>query len=130
MRARSLDPTNPMINLSLGLAYAHYGLKRQSTNRQYLLLQGQAFLSQYLQSGQNGAGGSMAERLYNVGRLFQLLGTSYLSSLYYTQALEACKREGGNKDLSSCILINSIVSLMSVKNNSMAFSLLKSNLRL
>ncbi|POR38447.1 Transcription factor tau subunit sfc4 [Tolypocladium paradoxum] len=130
LRARSLDPTNPMINLSLGLAYAHYGLKRQSTNRQYLLLQGQAFLAQYLQSGQNGTGGSMAERLYNVGRLFQLLGTSYLSSRYYTQALEACKREGGNKDLSSCILMNSIVSLMSVKNNSMAFSLLKSNLRL
>ncbi|XP_044718027.1 transcription factor tau subunit sfc4 [Hirsutella rhossiliensis] len=65
LRARSLDPTNPMINLSLGLAYVHYGLKRQSANRQYLLLQGQAFLSRYLELGQKGQGGSMAERFYN-----------------------------------------------------------------
>lgn len=130
LRARSLDPTNAMVNLSLGLAYVHYGLKRQSTNRQYLLLQGQAFLSQYLESGQDGQGRSMAERCYNVGRLFQLLGISYLSSRYYAQAMEACKREGGNRDMSACILVNSIVSLLSVKNNSMAFALLKGNLRL
>ncbi|KAF5019761.1 hypothetical protein F66182_8198, partial [Fusarium sp. NRRL 66182] len=32
LRSRALDPENPMVNLSLGLAYVHYGLKRQSTN--------------------------------------------------------------------------------------------------
>lgn len=128
MRARSLDPTNPMVNLSLGLAYVHYGLKRQSANRQYLLLQGQAFLSRYLELGRDGQSGSMAERLYNVGRLFQLLGIGSLGSRYYSQAMEACEREGGNRDMAACILVNSVSSLLSVKNNRVAFSLLKRNL--
>ncbi|KAK7393974.1 transcription factor TFIIIC subunit tfc4, partial [Neonectria punicea] len=56
LRSRALDPNNPMVNLSLGLAYVHYGLKRQSTNRQYLLLQGQSFLSQYADLGYDGQG--------------------------------------------------------------------------
>lgn len=117
-----------MINLSLGLAYAHFGLKRQSANRQYLLLQGQAFLSQYLELGHIGLSGSKAERFYNVGRLFQLLGIGYLGSKYYNYAMEACEREGGNADLATCILVNGVSSLLAVKNNRAAFSLLKRSL--
>lgn len=133
LRARSLDPTNSMVNLSLGLAYVHYGLKRQSANRQYLLLQGQAFLFQYLQGAPNAAEESntaKAERFYNVGRLFQLLGISYMGSNYYSTALELCRGAEGGEDLSACILMNSIVSLLSVGNKALAFSVLKSNLKL
>ncbi|KJZ75989.1 hypothetical protein HIM_04445 [Hirsutella minnesotensis 3608] len=130
LRARSLDPTNPMINLSLGLAYVHYGLKRQSANRQYLLLQGQAFLSRYLEPAGTEPDESTSERLYNVGRLFHLLGIGHLASRYYNDAMGACAREGGNQDMATCILINSIMGLLSVKNSRAAFSLLKCSLHL
>ncbi|KAH6603389.1 hypothetical protein Trco_008164 [Trichoderma cornu-damae] len=129
LRAWSLDHENAMVNLSLGLAYVHYGLKRQSTNRQYLLLQGQAFISQYVQSGENEPQ-RQAERYYNVGRLFQLLGIGYLSLQYYTKALEANTQAGGPKLLKDIILINEIISLLSTNHKNLAHQLLVRNLRL
>ncbi|KAF4456911.1 hypothetical protein F53441_1035, partial [Fusarium austroafricanum] len=94
LRSLALDPENPMVNLSLGLAYVHYGLKRQSTNRQYLLLQGQAYLSRYAELGHSGSipGTSInkAESYYNIGRLYQLLGINYLAHEYYSRAKKAC----------------------------------------
>lgn len=119
-----------MISLSLGLAYVHYGLKRQSSNRQYLILQGQAFLSDYARQPTKGNRRSLAEQYYNMGRLFQLLGISYLSSTYYAMALDICKSEGGSKDLSCLILANTIISLLTVGNHGVALSLVRSNLRL
>ncbi|KAL7784652.1 hypothetical protein V8C37DRAFT_395349 [Trichoderma ceciliae] len=129
LRAWSLDHENAMVNLSLGLAYVHYGLKRQSTNRQYLLLQGQAFISHYVQSGGNEPQ-RQAERYYNVGRLFQLLGIGYLSLQYYTQALEANKLAGGKKLLKDIILTNEIISLLSTNHKYLAHQLLVKNLKL
>ncbi|TDZ23024.1 Transcription factor tau subunit sfc4 [Colletotrichum orbiculare MAFF 240422] len=43
LRARTLDPANPMISLSVGLGYIHHALKRQADNRQYLIMQGRPF---------------------------------------------------------------------------------------
>ncbi|KAH0490273.1 hypothetical protein TgHK011_001750 [Trichoderma gracile] len=129
LRAWALDRENPMVNLSLGLAYVHYGLKRQSTNRQYLLLQGQSFITLYVQSGGNEPR-LQAERYYNVGRLFHLLGIGYLSLQYYTRALEANKAAGENKLLKDIILVNEIISLLSTNNKSLAHELLVKNLRL
>lgn len=129
MRAWALDRENPMVNLSLGLAYVHYGLKRQSTNRQYLLLQGQSFITLYVQSGGNEPR-LQAERYYNVGRLFHLLGIGYLSLQYYTRALEANKAAGENKLLKDIILVNQIISLLSTNNKGLAHELLVKNLRL
>lgn len=119
-----------MVNLSLGLAYVHYGLKRQSSNRQYLILQGQAFLSQYARQHTNGGDSMLAERYYNMGRLFQLLGISYLSSNYYAMALDLCKNGGGSDDLSTLVLANTIISLLTVGNNDVALSVLKNNVKL
>ncbi|KHO00884.1 Tetratricopeptide-like helical [Metarhizium album ARSEF 1941] len=130
LRARSLDPTNAMVNLSLGLAYVHYGLKRQSSNRQYLILQGQSFLSLYARQVTNGGDYALAERYYNMGRLFQLLGIGYLSSSYYSVALDICKNGGGSKDLSTLILANTLISLLTVGNNDVALSILRGNLKL
>ncbi|KAH6636478.1 hypothetical protein F5144DRAFT_611219 [Chaetomium tenue] len=65
-RAASLDPSNPLINLSTGLAYVHYALKRQATNRQYLLTQGFGFLFRtlcYLLGDVEGARGVAGEFL-------------------------------------------------------------------
>ncbi|KAJ4855466.1 tetratricopeptide repeat domain-containing protein [Trichoderma breve] len=129
LRAWSLDHENAMVNLSLGLAYVHYGLKRQSTNRQYLLLQGQAFISHYVQSGGDEPQ-LQAERFYNVGRLFQLLGIGYLSLQYYTKALEANKLAGGKKLLKDIIFVNETISLLSTNHKSLAHELLVKNLKL
>ncbi|KAG5979828.1 hypothetical protein E4U55_004720 [Claviceps digitariae] len=130
LRARSLDPTNSMVNLSLGLAYVHYGLKRQSTNRQYLLLQGQAFLTEYSRQGLDDGGYGAAERLYNMGRLFQLLGIGHLSSKYYAQALDKCKNETSSSDLPSLILANTVISLLTVGNTEVALAVVKGTLKL
>lgn len=119
-----------MVNLSLGLAYVHYGLKRQSTNRQYLLLQGQAFLSEYCLEGLQDRCEPAAERLYNMGRLFQLLGISHLSSTYYARALDKCKSEAASGDLSSLILANTVISLLTVGNKELALAVLKGTLKL
>ncbi|KAF9770555.1 hypothetical protein IL306_011877, partial [Fusarium sp. DS 682] len=99
LRSLALDPENPMVNLSLGLAYVHYGLKRQSTNRQYLLLQGQTYLSRYVELGQPGSTEgktwTKAEAYYNIGRLYQLLGVNYLAHDYYSRAKRACRESHG-----------------------------------
>lgn len=128
LRARSLDPRNPMVNLSLGLAYVHYGLKRQSTNRQYLLLQGQAFLAQYFEAGESEGARPLAERYYNTGRLFQLLGLSQLGSNLYSNAIEANNAEHHNTDIDTLVAINSFMSFLAAGNKTAAFSLLKKKL--
>lgn len=123
-----------MVNLSLGLAYVHYGLKRQSTNRQYLLLQGQSFLSQYAELGgdyqaqQNSP--SKAEAYYNLGRLFQLLGINYLGVQYY---LRAEVEEVGSKEsinLKKVISYNKFLLLLNNNNKNKALALLKYKIKI
>ncbi|KAJ6780308.1 hypothetical protein PWT90_09391 [Aphanocladium album] len=128
LRARSLDPRNAMVNLSLGLAYVHYGLKRQSTNRQYLLLQGQAFISLYLEADEGSGARPLAERYYNTGRLFQLLGLSQLGSNLYSKAIEANDVERRNADIDTLVAINSFMSFLTAGNKAAAFSLLRRKL--
>ncbi|KAJ3534831.1 hypothetical protein NM208_g7384 [Fusarium decemcellulare] len=138
LRSRALDPDNPMVNLSLGLAYVHYGLKRQSTNRQYLLLQGQSFLSRYAELGSSGQDQNdsftKAEAYYNIGRLYQLLGINYLALEYYSKAKRASHNrlgEGGTTgELEAIVLSNELISLLINQNNSKALALLKAKIRL
>ncbi|KAK1751927.1 transcription factor tau subunit sfc4 [Echria macrotheca] len=108
-RAASLDPGNLLINLSSGLAYVHYALKRQATNRQYLLAQGFAFLFRYYNDRL--AGGTPAERQeahFNIARAYSLIGLGNLAVAYYKKVLaeaEAVGREAlgrgtiGSEDL-------------------------------
>lgn len=117
-----------MVNLSLGLAYVHYGLKRQSTNRQYLLLQGQAFITQYFEAGDGNGARPLTERYYNIGRLFQLLGLHQLAADLYSRAAEANGGGDGNPDIDTLVAINSFMSLLTVGNKTAAFSLLKKRL--
>jgi general transcription factor 3C polypeptide 3 (transcription factor C subunit 4) len=88
-RAYALDPGNAMINLSLGLGYIHYGLKRQSENRQFHLMQGLAFLFKYYESRHNSP--KVEERQeahYNIARSYQMLGLAHLAIPYYLRVLE------------------------------------------
>ena len=129
LRARSLDPDNPMINLSLGLAYVHYGLKRQSANRQYILLQGQSFLTKYASvEGQAPEELGSAESNYNIGRLFQLLGIAHLAIEYYSNALEAARGNQADDDVAKMAMVNCVNLLVTIKNRSLALALTKQNL--
>ncbi|KAK4157122.1 hypothetical protein C8A00DRAFT_12022 [Chaetomidium leptoderma] len=107
-RAASLDPSNPLINLSTGLAYVHYALKRQATNRQYLLTQGFAFLFRYYHdrldnarasfteeegdavddNKNNNAAAQRQEAHFNIARAYSLIGLGNLAIEYYTKVLE------------------------------------------
>lgn len=88
-RAFALDPANPMINLSLALAYIHYALKRQSENRHYLIMQGFSFLFAYYDLRQQNT--SLHERQeaeYNVARTYHMLGLIHLAVPYYQRCLD------------------------------------------
>jgi len=136
LRSRALDPDNLMVNLSLGLAYVHYGLKRQSTNRQYLLLQGQSFLSRYAELSSNRPAKerdqSRAEAYYNIGRLYQLLGVNHLALEYYIRAekiLQYCRKQKEVASKLTAIIISNKYILLTVnKYNYKALSLLKTSL--
>lgn len=130
LRALALDPDNPMIHFSLGLSYVHYGMKRQSTNRQYLLLQGQSFIANYL-AAEGGSDGNKhrlrSERCYNVGRVFQLLGLGHLSASFYDMAKKA-NREDLNQDVGILISFNTTMAMVSTGNHEVALCELRDNI--
>ncbi|AEO69190.1 uncharacterized protein THITE_71589 [Thermothielavioides terrestris NRRL 8126] len=99
-RAASLDPANPLINLSTGLAYLHYALKRQATNRQYLLTQGFAFLFRYYRD--RGPPPPVVvvvvvvEAHFNIARAYSLVGLGNLAVEYYKKVLDEQAAWGEN----------------------------------
>ena len=105
-RASSLDPNNCLINLSTGLAYLHYALKRQATNRQYLLAQAFAFLFRYYHDRLERAA-SAAERQeahFNIARAYSLIGLGNLAMTYYKKVLAEAEAEAegsGDEELTT-----------------------------
>lgn len=74
-----------MINLFVGLSYIHYSLKRQSANRQYLIMQGLSFLFRYYDIRQQSRDPvEVQEAEYNVARAFHTLG--WLPTLVHAPA--------------------------------------------
>ena len=91
-RAHALAPEHPLINLSLSVAYAHYGLKRQSLNRQAHISQSLSFLYKY--RDERFKSGDLVEKQeaeFNLGRSFQMLGLVHLALPYYHKVLETGK---------------------------------------
>lgn len=89
LRAYTLDPKNPMINLSLALGYIHHAIKRQAENRHHLIMQGFAFLFAYRNI--RIASESALERQeanFNVARVYHMLGLTHLGVRYYLECLE------------------------------------------
>lgn len=94
MRAHAVDPDNAVINLSIGLAYIHHNLKRQTENRQHGILQGLTFIMRYYESRKDSE--HLQERLeanYNVGRTYHLLGLTHLALPYYWKVLNEDSEE-------------------------------------
>ncbi|CAF9918366.1 MAG: hypothetical protein GOMPHAMPRED_001501 [Gomphillus americanus] len=92
-RARSLDLTNPLINLSLALAYIHHALTRQSLNRHQIIMQGLVFLFQYHDRRiQSNVIAEQQEATYNVARTFHLLGLPHLAIPRYEKVLQLAEK--------------------------------------
>ncbi|KAF0315356.1 RNA polymerase III transcription factor tfiiic [Colletotrichum asianum] len=87
LRARTLDPLNPMISLSVGLGYIHHALKRQADNRQYLIMQGFACVFEFCHSKLTGTPDERREAYFGVGRTFHMLGLHHLALEWYRKVL-------------------------------------------
>ena len=73
-----------MVLLSLALGYTHHLTKRQSENRQALLVCGLSFLFRYYRVRKASLHPlHCQEAEYNVGRMFHFLGLIHLSIPYY-----------------------------------------------
>ena len=88
-----------MINLSLALGYLHVAIKRQSGNRQYMIMQGFSFLLRYYDLRKRSEFPiERQECEFNVGRAYHMLGLTHLAIPYYERCLELSsevQREGG-----------------------------------
>jgi general transcription factor 3C polypeptide 3 (transcription factor C subunit 4) len=99
-RAYALDPENPMIKLSIGLGYVHHGLKRQSENRQFQIMQGMTFLLDYYKSRRaSDKAEERQEASYNVARTYQMVGLSHLALPYYQEILDEAQSSETKEDL-------------------------------
>lgn len=87
-RAHALQPDHPLINLSIALAYIHYALKRQSSNRHFLIMQGFSFLFAYYNTRKLSASlDEKQEAEYNIGRTYHLLGLVHMAIPFYERCL-------------------------------------------
>ncbi|KAL8650939.1 MAG: hypothetical protein Q9210_003528 [Variospora velana] len=87
-RAFAFDPTNPIINLSLALAYIQHAMKRQSTNRHQLIAQGLTFLFDYYDLRRRSRNVSEREEAeFNVARTYHMLGLTHLAVPFYERCL-------------------------------------------
>ena len=123
LRALALDPSNPMINLNVGLVYVHYALRRQADNRQYLILQGLTFMFIYYNMRKTSPNlDERQEAHYNIARVYHMLGLTNLAIPYYElvfKELEAAQGEedrplGGRDESREDLVTNAAYNLQSV----------------
>ncbi|KAF2864639.1 hypothetical protein BDV95DRAFT_588668 [Massariosphaeria phaeospora] len=74
-RAFTITPNDPLLSLSIGVAYIQHALKRLSENRQYQIQQGLAFVYRYYDLRTEGNSAVYcSEAEFNVGRVWHSLG--------------------------------------------------------
>ena len=89
-----------MIKLSIGLGYVHHGLKRQSENRQFQIMQGMTFLLDYYKSRRASHNEEECqEASYNIARTYQMLGLSHIALPYYQEILDEARSSASKEDL-------------------------------
>jgi len=110
LRAFALDPHNPIINLTLGLAYLHDSLKRQIENRQHSILQGLTFIFRYYDARSESQ--HIEERLeahYNVARAYHMLGLVHLALPYYWKVLNE-----GSEDIKEGLFMDAAYNMQTI----------------
>ncbi|KAL8707308.1 MAG: hypothetical protein Q9220_007651 [cf. Caloplaca sp. 1 TL-2023] len=89
-RAFALDSQDPIVNLSLALAYIQHAIKRQSDNRHHLITQGLTFLFRYHDIRHKSLHVSeRQEANFNVARAYHTLGLTHLAIPYYQRCLRS-----------------------------------------
>ncbi|KAL1800198.1 hypothetical protein ACET3X_000540 [Alternaria dauci] len=74
-RAFTISPEDPVLNLSIGVAYIQHAMKRLSENRQYQIQQGLSFVYRYYDLRTKSPHAiHHQEAEYNVGRMWHSLG--------------------------------------------------------
>lgn len=116
-RAYALDPTNPIVNLFLGLGYLHHSLKRQSENRHHLIVQGLSFLAVYYELRRESEQPSeRQEAEFNLGRAYQMLGLAHVAIPYYERCLELSRiaSEVGSEGLTEDFAVEAAAALQGI----------------
>jgi len=87
------------VNLSVGLAYVHWALKRQAENRQYMLTQGLHYLFRYYELRlRSTVPEERQEAHFNMARTYHLLGLQPLAVKFYEKVLEEGQQRGPERD--------------------------------
>lgn len=88
-RAFAMTPDDPILNLSIGVAYTQHAMKRLSENRQYQVQQGLAFIYRYYELRTNeDIAIHCQEAEFNVGRMWHGLGLVSLALPAYERCIE------------------------------------------
>ncbi|KAH7394043.1 hypothetical protein DE146DRAFT_660584 [Phaeosphaeria sp. MPI-PUGE-AT-0046c] len=92
-RALAITPDDPVLNLSIGVAYIQHALKRLSENRQYQIQQGLAFINRYydLRTKDNIAI-HCQEAEFNFARIWHGLGLVSLAIPAYERCIAMSER--------------------------------------
>jgi general transcription factor 3C polypeptide 3 (transcription factor C subunit 4) len=87
-RALALKPDDPSINLSIASQYVSGAMKRQTNNRHHEIHHGLSFLYRYYDlRTRDGVAAHLQEAEYNVGRMWHVLGLTYLAIPAYERAM-------------------------------------------
>ena len=87
-RAFALKPEDPSINLSIASQYVSGAMKRQTANRHHEIHHGLSFLYRYYDLRTRGGNPAhVQEAEYNVGRMWHILGLTYLAIPAYERAM-------------------------------------------
>jgi general transcription factor 3C polypeptide 3 (transcription factor C subunit 4) len=104
-RVVSIDPTNALASLSVGVAYTHWALTRKAGNRQAMLAQGLAFLWRYYDLRRalpQEEGSDTVEREgeaeFNMARSYHMLGLLALAADGYRKVLALAEGRGVGGD--------------------------------
>lgn len=115
LRALSLDPANPIINLNIGLTYAQCALKREADNRQHFILQSVSFLFDYYESRKNShVLGERLEANHNMGRCYSMLGLTHLAIPFYLLVLEEVTMRVPDDTMPEDLIIDAAYNLQSI----------------
>ncbi|RXW22111.1 hypothetical protein EST38_g3735 [Candolleomyces aberdarensis] len=98
LHAYDYAPNDPMICLCLAIASIGRAMQRQSDNRQHLVAQGMAFLSQYRNLRANDPE-TRREVEYNFARIFHQLGLYSYAVKHYEKVLQMAEESGLKDDL-------------------------------
>ncbi|CAG8584919.1 15004_t:CDS:2 [Racocetra fulgida] len=99
-RAYAENPKDPVISLSIGLAYLHRAMQRQTDNRHLQIMQGFTFLYNYYELKARNQ-----EAEYNLGRAFHQLAVPHYKKALELPSLQKVLREQekGNNNISEII---------------------------